>query len=43
MKDIDLDLPASITSIASNYVIYLVKGKDIRHLDLNEVEKDILS
>lgn len=25
------------------YVIYLVKGKDIRHLDLNEVEKDILS
>jgi len=25
------------------YIIYLVKGKDIRHLDLNEVEKDILS
>ncbi len=25
------------------YVIYLVKGKDIRHLDLNEVEKNILS
>ena len=25
------------------YVIYLVKGKDIRHLDLDEVEKDILS
>lgn len=24
------------------YVIYLVKGKDIRHLDLDEVEKDIL-
>ncbi|MDT8282442.1 MAG: phosphate signaling complex protein PhoU [Gammaproteobacteria bacterium] len=23
------------------YVIYLVKGKDIRHLDLNEVEKNI--
>ncbi len=25
------------------YVIYLVKGKDIRHLDLKEIEKDILS
>ena len=25
------------------YVIYLVKGRDIRHLDLDEVEKDILS
>ena len=25
------------------YVIYLVKGKDIRHLDLDIVEKDILS
>ncbi len=25
------------------YVIYLVKGKDVRHLDLNEIEKDILS
>jgi phosphate transport system protein len=25
------------------YVIYLVKGKDIRHLDLDEVEKDLLS
>lgn len=25
------------------YVIYLVKGKDIRHLDLDEVEKDILA
>jgi phosphate transport system protein len=25
------------------YVIYLVKGKDIRHLDLEEIEKDILS
>lgn len=25
------------------YVIYLVKGKDIRHLDLDEVEKNILS
>ena len=25
------------------YIIYLVKGKDIRHLDINEVEKDILS
>ena len=25
------------------YVIYLVKGKDIRHVDLDEVEKDILS
>lgn len=25
------------------YVIYLVKGKDIRHLDLAEVEKNILS
>ena len=25
------------------YVIYLVKGKDIRHLDLDEVEKKILS
>ena len=25
------------------YVIYLVKGKDIRHLDLDDVEKDILS
>ncbi len=25
------------------YVIYLVKGKDVRHLDLDEVEKDILS
>ncbi|NOQ90529.1 MAG: phosphate signaling complex protein PhoU [Gammaproteobacteria bacterium] len=25
------------------YVIYLVKGKDIRHLHIDEVEKDILS
>ncbi len=25
------------------YIIYLVKGKDIRHLDLEEVEKEILS
>ena len=25
------------------YVIYLVKGKDIRHLDLDEVENDLLS
>jgi phosphate transport system protein len=25
------------------YVIYLVKGKDIRHIDIQEVEKDILS
>ena len=25
------------------YVIYLVKGKDIRHIDLDEVEKKILS
>ena len=25
------------------YVIYLVKGKDIRHVDLDEIEKDILS
>jgi len=25
------------------YVIYLVKGKDIRHIDLAEAEKDILS
>jgi phosphate transport system protein len=25
------------------YVIYLVKGKDIRHLDLDDVEKNILS
>ena len=25
------------------YVIYLVKGRDIRHLDLAEVEKDLLS
>ena len=25
------------------YVIYLVKGKDIRHLDIDEVEKDILA
>jgi len=25
------------------YVIYLVKGKDIRHIDIHEVEKDILS
>ncbi|VAW62106.1 Phosphate transport system regulatory protein PhoU [hydrothermal vent metagenome] len=25
------------------YVIYLVKGKDIRHIDLDEIEKDILS
>ncbi|MBT8119616.1 MAG: phosphate signaling complex protein PhoU [Gammaproteobacteria bacterium] len=27
----------------SEYIIYLVKGKDIRHLDIEEVEKDILS
>lgn len=27
----------------SEYVIYLVKGKDVRHLDLDEIEKDILS
>ena len=25
------------------YVIYLVKGKDVRHLDIEEVEKKILS
>jgi len=25
------------------YVIYLVKGKDVRHLDLNEIEKNIMS
>jgi len=25
------------------YVIYLVKGKDVRHLDLEEIEKDIMS
>lgn len=25
------------------YVIYLVKGKDVRHLDLAEIEKNILS
>ncbi len=25
------------------YVIYLVKGKDIRHIDLAEIEKDLLS
>lgn len=25
------------------YVIYLVKGKDVRHIDLDEIEKDILS
>ncbi len=25
------------------YVIYLVKGKDVRHLDLDEIEKNILS
>jgi len=25
------------------YVIYLVKGKDVRHLELNEVEKNVLS
>jgi len=25
------------------YVIYLVKGKDIRHIDLDDVEKDIFS
>jgi len=25
------------------YVIYLVKGKDVRHIDIDEVEKDILS
>jgi len=25
------------------YIIYLVKGKDIRHLDLDEVEKNLLS
>ncbi len=25
------------------YVIYLVKGKDVRHLDLNAIENDILS
>jgi phosphate transport system protein len=25
------------------YVIYLVKGKDVRHLDLDEIEKDIMS
>jgi len=24
------------------YVIYLVKGKDVRHLDLDEIEKNIL-
>jgi len=27
----------------SEYVIYLVKGKDIRHTDIEDVEKDILS
>jgi len=27
----------------SEYVIYLVEGKDIRHIDIEEVEKDILS
>ena len=27
----------------SEYIIYLVKGKDVRHLDIEEVEKDILS
>jgi len=27
----------------SEYIIYLVRGKDIRHLDIEEVEKDILS
>ncbi len=25
------------------YVIYLVKGKDVRHLDIEEIEKDFLS
>ncbi len=25
------------------YIIYLVKGKDVRHVDLNELEKDLLS
>ena len=25
------------------YIIYLVKGKDVRHLDLDEIEKEILS
>lgn len=25
------------------YIIYLVKGKDIRHLDLDDIEKDLLS
>ncbi len=25
------------------YVIYLVEGKDVRHLDIEEIEKDILS
>ena len=25
------------------YVIYLVKGKDVRHIDIEEIEKDILS
>ncbi len=29
--------------IIGEYVIYLVKGKDIRHIDLAEVEKNILS
>jgi phosphate transport system protein len=27
----------------SEYIIYLVRGKDIRHLDIEEVEKNILS
>ena len=27
----------------SEYVIYLVKGKDIRHIDIDAIEKDILS
>lgn len=27
----------------SEYIIYLVRGKDIRHLDIDEVEKNILS
>jgi len=27
----------------SEYIIYLVRGKDIRHLDIEDVEKDILS
>ena len=27
----------------AEYVVYLVKGKDIRHLDMNTLDEDILS